>query len=109
MKKYLIVLFAVIVCILVFALYPNKLDPEIEKLYERCEQIEIGMTYEQVLEIMGPPKERHYVFRDTITMDYWIYLQNPRMSTPVRCDFDSLTQRVIMVLCGEHSRKISNR
>lgn len=106
MKKYLIITVAVTILILIFALWPNTRDPEIDRLYRLCDNIEIGMTNGQVLDIMGAPKEKHFVYSDTMTIEYWIYLSSARMSTPVRCDFDSTTQKVIMVLCGEYSRKI---
>lgn len=102
MKKYFIILLAVAVCLVVFAAWPRNSDRKIDKLYERCSQVEIGMTYDQVLEIMGEPVRRHYVNRDTITEEYWNYPTSPAASTLIRCDFDSSTHKVIRVLCGEH-------
>ncbi|MEZ5357417.1 MAG: outer membrane protein assembly factor BamE [Candidatus Zixiibacteriota bacterium] len=105
MKKYIIAAIVIIVCVIVLVVRPRNVSQLPDNFNELCDQVEIGMTHEQVLEILGEPKKSHFVKRDTITEEYWYYTTASRNSTQYCCTFDSSTQQVIEMTCGEHSSK----
>lgn len=75
--------------------------PPLDELINRCKKIQVGMTMQQVVEIMGPPEEKSYAREDTLIVEYWYYATDPTISAPIRCDFDSTTSRIIAVECEE--------
>ena len=105
-KKWPIIIlsFVIVVCVIILAVRPSQPN-ETEVLQERCSQIELGMDYQQVLDILGAPKKKSVFTRDGIKEERWYYLDDPIASTPINCSFDPATQRVFQVLCGEASRK----
>lgn len=80
-----------------------------KNLYSRTSQkirtVELGMTKEQVLEIMGPPDEvievRHLII--------WYYPYPIGASEFTSCEFDKDTGRVIRVTDGENYHLYKSR
>ncbi len=108
MKKWLLIIFLFIISVTVLLLnvtQNQEQQSEYSVLCDKCEKVNIGMTHDQVIEIMGMPKSISYVDRDTLIEEYWYYLNSKMMSTPIKCNFDSSTQKVIAIICGERSRK----
>lgn len=81
-------------------------DPaDYETLYSRCEELELGMSRDEVLTVMGKPKEVQFRAWDTTTHEIWIYDNRPGLSTPLYCSFDSAGQTTVRIVCGERSFK----
>lgn len=78
-------------------------------LAEDCKQIRLGMTREQVVEIMGAPLTTASFQRDGKEKIMLIFPSKTLASTPPQCVIDQSTQKVEEVICDEDYRLKSEK
>lgn len=67
-----------------------------------CNKVEVGMTEDEVFKIMGPPKKRSKMRPFDGNTYYILHYDMPAMaSTGVSIYFDSTSQKVEKIFCGE--------
>jgi len=72
-----------------------------EALKQNIMQIELGMSKEDVMQIMGPPKASLAKAQSGSRYnEVWFYQTASIVSEPARCHFDD-SGKVIIVVCGD--------
>jgi len=78
-----------------------------EILLANCTKLKLGMSRDEVIDIMGEPEKVYYVHREwqTRVEENWYY-DDPHpllasSSTPLRCQFDSLTGILYSFDCND--------
>ena len=74
---------------------------EYQDYREKCLEIELGMTRDEVRLRIGEPKVIRFFAEDSLTEEIWFYTTDPAVSTDIYCRFDSTKGIVIDKLCGE--------
>lgn len=89
-------------CLLVVFILHISCRSSINEDIVNCNKVEVGMTEDEVFKIMGSPKKRSKMkFFDENTY-YILYYDMPVMSsTGVDIYFDSTSQKVKKIFCGE--------
>jgi hypothetical protein len=84
------------------------MTPARKRLYrdvkEKIHQVELGMTKNQVKQIMGPPIYTGWSQDEGKKQEIWYFPDSRVASEPSRCTFDEKTRKVIAVISGDDYR-----
>ena len=73
---------------------------EFAAVSDRIKTIKIGMSKEEVRQIMGKPKS----IRSYDNQEIWYFKHSAFAAEPPRCIFDKENEKVIEVICGDNYR-----
>ncbi len=99
----IILLISIIFIIIIIALlvYLNSSNKKYDYVLDKIQNVELGMSKEDVTDIMGKPERTIESLRDSIPIETWFYYADPVASEIPQITFDRMNDKVIGVIGTE--------
>jgi len=97
----IILIISVILIIIALFVYLNPSNKKYDYVLDKIQNVEIGMSKEDVNNIMGEPERTYESLMDSTLIETWIYYADPVASEIPQITFDKMNDNVISVIGSE--------